>query len=263
MPFLFALPADLQALLATLMMYLFTLLGAALVFFVRRHRPLFMDCMLALGAGIMLASAFWSLLEPGISLGRQLGQPSWLVIGLGILSGSTFLLLGDHAAAKLADPCFQSDSRRRVRMLIVSITLHNIPEGLAVGVAFGALAAIPSPLAIQSAWLLALGIALQNFPEGAAVSLPLLREGYSRRRAFRLGHLSGIVEPIAGLLGAVLAASVQDLLPFLLGFAGGAMILVVLSELNPECQRSSAPRLMTQITLLGFVLMMTLDVAFG
>lgn len=260
---LFLLPAPVQALLATLVTYLFTMMGAALVLLIRRQHPTLMDALLALGAGIMLASSFWSLLAPGIDLAQTLSQPAWLIASCGFLCGSAFLQLGDQLVERLTHAERLNDHTRRVRMLIVSITLHNIPEGLAVGVAFGAFAVAPGNAVIRSAWMLALGIALQNFPEGAAVSLPLLREGFSKRHAFRMGHLSGLVEPIAGLLGALLAASVRQLLPFLLCFAGGAMILVVISELVPECCRSAHPRLMTLVLLLGFAFMMVLDVTFG
>lgn len=263
MALLCSLPCSMQAILATLMTYLFTALGAALVLVARRLRPDRLDSMLALGAGIMLASAFWSLLEPGISLADEIGQPSWLIASVGFLSGSAFLLLADRLFVPAAHAQAPNDPMRRTRLLIASITLHNIPEGLAVGVAFGALAVQPAATALRGAWLLALGIGIQNFPEGAAVSLPLLREGLSPGKAFHYGHLSGLVEPVAGLCGVLLAFSAQQLLPFLLCFAGGAMVLVVLSELVPESQRNPHPERMTVITLLGFVLMMVLDVAFG
>lgn len=257
-----SLSLPLQALLATLFTWLMTALGAALVILARRTRPACMDCMLGFGAGVMLASAFWSLLEPGIALADEMHQSGWCTAALGFLAGGGVMLLGDlllsrqhhHPIAK---------SRRRAALLMASITLHNIPEGLAVGVAFGALSAHASPAALTSAWMLAVGIALQNFPEGAAVSLPLRREGMSRPRAFMFGQLSGAVEPVAALLGALLALSVRPLLPFLLCLAAGAMIAVVVAELIPESQRSAHPNLITLATLLGFVVMMALDVGMG
>lgn len=256
------LPLPLQALLATLFTYLMTALGAMLVVFVRRTRPTVMDCMLGFGAGVMLASAFWSLLEPGIALADELDQLSWLTAALGFLAGGGVMLLGDmlmtrlhHAALHRAD--------RRARLLMASITLHNIPEGLAVGVAFGALSAQPSRAALTGAWMLAAGIALQNFPEGAAVSLPLRRDGMSRSRAFMLGQLSGAVEPVAAVIGALLAMGIRPLLPFLLCLAAGAMIAVVVAELIPESQRSPHPGIITLTTLTGFVVMMALDVGLG
>ena len=263
MPFLFQLPCLLQALLATLMTYSFTLVGSALVLPFRREHPVLMDGMMAFGAGIMLASAFWSLLEPGIAMAARIGQISWVVSAIGFLSGAAFLLLGDACFARTFRRAGVQDSKRRCRLLIVSITLHNIPEGLAVGVAFGALASSVTIAQLNAAWMLALGIAIQNFPEGAAVSLPLLREGCSPKRAFWYGQLSGLVEPLAGCIGALLAASTQQILPFLLAFAGGAMVLVVVAELIPESQRQHSTSAMTVATMLGFTLMMILDVAFG
>lgn len=260
---LLRLPIWVQALLATLFTYLLTALGAALVLLLRKPRKLLMDGMMAVGAGIMLASAFWSLLEPGISLANDLRQVSWLIAAAGFLCGAFALILGDWIYLRRIRTLHPEDSRRRTCMLIVSITLHNIPEGLAVGVAFGALAADGSAVLLTAAWMLALGIGIQNFPEGAAVSMPLLREGFSPRRSFFYGQLSGLVEPVAGLLGALLAASMRQALPFLMVFAAGAMIYVVLSELIPENQTSEHPAWMTLATMLGFTLMMALDVAFG
>lgn len=263
MPSVFELPCLVQALLATMMTYAFTFAGSALVLLFRQERQSLMDGMMAFGAGIMLASAFWSLLDPGIAMASSNGQIAWLVCALGFLFGGVFLLLGDRIYEHFLCKHETNDSKRRCRLLIVSITLHNIPEGLAVGVAFGALASGMTPALLNGAWMLALGIAIQNFPEGAAVSLPLLREGCTPKRAFCYGQLSGLVEPIAGILGAILASLTQRALPFLLAFAGGAMILVVVSELIPESQRSRSSTAMTIATMLGFAVMMILDVAFS
>lgn len=256
---IFSLPYPLQALLATLMTWLVTALGAAVVIFTLRVRQTFLDALLGFGAGVMLASSFWSLLEPGIALAGELSQPGWIVSALGFLMGGSLMLLGDWLTLHLSPLC-PSVSHRRSGLLIASITLHNIPEGLAVGVAFGALTTGASDAALSSAWMLAIGIALQNFPEGAAVSLPLRREGVSRGTAFFWGQLSGVVEPLAALAGALLAVHVRALLPFLLCLAAGAMIAVVVAELIPESQRSAHRQLMTLSTLAGFIVMMALDV---
>ena len=248
----------LQALVATLLTWGVTALGAALVLFTRRTHPLTMDALLAFGAGVMLASSYFSLLAPSIDMADEQNQLPWLVAAAGFLAGGLILLLAD----RLMQPRALSQQRRSI-LLISSITLHNIPEGLAIGVSFGALAAAYSPAALTSAWMLAIGIALQNFPEGAAVSLPLRREGMPRGHAFFLGQLSGAVEPIAGVLGCLLAVHVQWLLPFLLAFAAGAMVVVVIGELVPESQRSLRPGLMSLATMTGFAVMMVLDVALG
>ena len=248
----------LQALLATLLTWGVTALGAALVLFTRRTHPLLMDALLAFGAGVMLASSYFSLLAPSIDMAQELGQLPWLVAAAGFLAGGALLLLADHIMCHL--PCA---GKRRSILLVSSITLHNIPEGMAVGVSFGALAAGATPAALTAAWMLAIGIALQNFPEGAAVSLPLRREGMRRGKAFFFGQLSGAVEPLAGVLGCLLAVYVQSLLPFLLAFAAGAMVIVVIAELVPESQRSLRPAWMSMATMTGFTVMMILDVALG
>jgi len=254
----------LQAFMASLMTWGLTAAGAALVFFARRPRPTAMDAMLAFGAGVMLSSAFWSLLAPAAALAAELYQSAWLVAAAGFLTGGLLVLACDALLSRCIPHSLSlSDSRRRAAMLIASITLHNIPEGLAVGVTFGALTALPTPAALTAAWMLALGIGLQNLPEGAAVSLPLRREGLSRPKAFFWGQASAIVEPIAAVLGALLAVHVRAVLPFALAFAAGAMVAVVIDELVPESQRSNHPTLMTLATLAGFILMMALDVALG
>lgn len=254
----------LQAFLATIMTWGLTAAGAALVLFTRRTHPVAMDGMLAFGAGVMLASSYWSLLSPAISLAGELGQSPFLMAAAGLLCGGLLLMGCDaYLSRALSGRCTLTEHRRRSALLVASITLHNIPEGLAVGVSFGALAAHPTTAALTGAWMLALGIGLQNFPEGAAVSLPLRREGMSRRRAFFWGQASAIVEPIAGVLGALLALRVRMILPFALAFAAGAMIVVVIAELIPESQRSLRPRLMTIATMIGFCIMMMLDVALG
>ena len=260
---LFSLSYPLQALLATLFTWSVTALGAALVFMTRRMHPTVMDAMLGFGAGVMLASSYWSLLAPGIDMAVSLGQAAWLPACAGFLTGGAVLTCGDGLMQRLTARGDLTDSRRRCVMLITSITLHNIPEGLAVGVAFGALAFSAGDGGLTGAWMLALGIGLQNFPEGAAVSLPLRREGMGRGKAFFLGQLSGAVEPAAGVLGALLAVGVREILPFLLSFAAGAMVSVVVAELVPESQRNPRRGLITLSTLGGFAVMMALDVALG
>lgn len=254
----------LQAFLATLLTWALTAAGAALVVFTRRTHPLAMDGMLAFGAGVMLASSYWSLLSPAIGLAGELGQSPFLIAAAGFLSGGLLLIGCDLLLSSILPARLTlTDSRRRSALLISSITLHNIPEGLAVGVTFGALSALPTSSALTGAWMLALGIGLQNFPEGAAVSLPLRREGMGRGRAFFWGQASAIVEPIAAVLGALLAVHVRAILPFALSFAAGAMVVVVIAELVPESQRSTRPAFMTIATMLGFAVMMILDVALG
>lgn len=251
-------PAALQALLAGLFTWSVTALGAAVVLFFAGAARRVMDAMLGFGAGVMLASAFFSLLSPGVELAEKLRQSAWLTAAAGFLTGGLMPDVGERLLR--CRMRHTSDDARRRRMLISAITLHNVPEGLAVGVAFGALAAgEPS----TGAWMLALGIGLQNFPEGAAVSLPLRRDGASRGRAFFLGQLSGAVEPVSALLGALVAARVQAILPFMLCFAAGAMVAVAVAELIPESQRSSHPGVITLCTLLGFAVMMALDVGLG
>ncbi|MBE5769518.1 MAG: ZIP family metal transporter [Clostridiales bacterium] len=248
-----------QALAASLMTWGVTALGAGMVLAARRPRPLWLDAMLGFGAGVMLASSFWSLLAPAISRSEALGQTAWLICGIGFLVGGGLMLLCDALLRHLQP---ENPRQRRSHLLMWSITLHNIPEGLAVGVAFGA-AARGDTAALAAAWMLAIGIALQNFPEGAAVSLPLRREGYSVGRALWMGQLSGMVEPVAAVAGALLCLYVSAVLPFLLALAAGAMVAVVIAELVPESQRSSHAPLMTLATLVGFAVMMALDVTLG
>lgn len=259
----------LQALLATLFTWSITALGAGLVFFFKKIHKNVMDAMLGFAAGVMIAASFWSLLSPGIEMAGNLHMLPWAVATIGFLAGGTLLFIGDKVFT-LLDKKFlpevnamSSTSRKRCLMLIFSITLHNIPEGLAVGVAFGSLAYGLEGATPAAAALLALGIGLQNFPEGTAVSVPLRREGFSRTKSFFYGQLSGIVEPISGVLGALLVMKARLLLPFLLSFAAGAMIYVVVEELIPESQTNEKKDLMAFFTLIGFCLMMVMDIALG
>ena len=263
---LFDLPPPLLALLAGCFTWLVTALGAATAFFFRGGRPRTMDLMLGFAAGVMLAASFWSLLEPAIALAESLGGcPPWLMAAGGFLAGAGFLRLTDLGMTALR-PDQNSGALRRIRMLILSITLHNVPEGLAVGVAFGALGEGFTPERLAAAMSVALGIGLQNYPEGAAVALPLRQEGRSRAKSFLAAQATGLVEPVSALLGALLVQRVRLLLPWALAFAAGAMVQVAVSELIPACGRENEDRASDRTApgiLLGFALMMVLDVALG
>lgn len=247
-----------QALLATIFTYLVTLLGASIVFFFKKISKNVMDAMLGFAAGVMIAASYFSLLAPAIDTSSELNLNSWLITSIGFLSGGLLLFLADKIFNK-----FLGKKNKRILMLISSITIHNIPEGMAVGIAFGSTYYGINGATTISALMLALGIGLQNFPEGSAVSIPLLREGMSRKKAFFYGQLSAIVEPIFGVIGAILVLKMQLLLPFFLSFAAGAMIYVVISELIPESQTNEKKELMAIFTIIGFIVMMILDVALG
>lgn len=263
------LPHTVQALLATLFTWGVTALGAGMVFFFKKIDRRVLDAMLGFAGGVMTAASFWSLLAPGIEMAESMGMVPWVPAVIGFLAGGLFLKLVDkilphlHIEAKLEDAEGPKTSWQRSILLVFAITLHNIPEGLAVGVAFGALAAGIPGASLAGAAALALGIGLQNFPEGAAVSIPLRREGMSRVKSFWYGQASGVVEPIAGFLGAALVVAVQPLLPYALSFAAGAMIYVVVEEVIPESQGSGNSDISTLGALGGFALMMLLDVALG
>ncbi len=260
-----------QALLATLMTWALTALGAAMVFFFKEINKKVLNTMLGFAAGVMIAASFWSLLAPAIEMAETAPIPAWMVAAIGFLAGAAFLYLADkiiphtHLNSKEGEAEGISTSLKRSILLVFSITLHNIPEGLAVGVAFGAIASGASDASLMSALAIAIGIGLQNFPEGAAVSIPLRREGLSRSRSFFYGQASGIVEPIAGVLGAALVMFVKPVLPYALAFAAGAMIFVVVEELIPEAQNGSheSTHLATMGCIIGFTVMMILDVALG
>ena len=237
--------------------------GAAVVFLVRRPRKLLMDGMLGFSAGVMLAASYWSLLAPAIELSDQMNMNPWLMPLAGFMAGGVLLFIGDGIYYNWSTKRTNQSIEKRCMLLMVSITLHNIPEGMAVGVAFGSLAYGLEGATMSAACMLALGIGLQNFPEGTAVSVPLLRENYTKKRAFLFGMLSGIVEPMAGVIGALLVLRVRPLLPFMLSFAAGAMIYVVTEELIPESQQNQRKTAMTFFTLGGFAVMMVLDVALG
>lgn len=254
-----------QALIATLFTWGITSLGSMIVFCFKKVNKNIMDAMLGFAAGVMIAASFFSLLSPAITMAEELNLIPWVVTAVGILLGGFLLFAGDKVfdIIETKKSFTNSSSFKRCLMLIVSITLHNIPEGLAVGVAFGSLYYGIDGATLSSAYMLALGIGIQNFPEGMAVSLPLRREGLSRKKAFFYGQLSGIVEPISGVIGAILVIKVRFLLPYLLAFAAGAMIYVVVEELIPESQTNKKKDLMAFFTLIGFSIMMIMDIALG
>lgn len=259
-----------QALLATLFTWGVTAAGAGLVFFTKQINRKLMDSTLGFAAGVMIAASFWSLLAPGIEMAGQMGMTSWRVAAIGFMAGGLFMRLSDrllpHIHPGLADGPREGlkSSWQRSTLLVLAITLHNIPEGLAVGVAFGAVGANLPSATIGGAVALAIGIGLQNFPEGAAVSMPLRREGMGAWKSFLMGQASGLVEPVAGVLGALFVLRMRDVLPYALCFAAGAMIFVVVEELIPESQQNPAHiDLVTMATMVGFSVMMILDVALG
>lgn len=259
----------LLALLATTYTYAVTALGAGMVFFFKSINRKILNSMLGFAAGIMIAASFWSLLKPAIEMAEELKLTPWVPAVVGFLAGGLFILLIDkllpHLHLGLAREKAEGikTTWQRSILLVMAITLHNIPEGLAVGVAFGALANNPDQGILAGAIALAIGIGLQNFPEGAAVSIPLRREGFSRKKSFFYGQLSGIVEPVAGVFGAYMVLIIKPLLPYALSFAAGAMIFVVVEELIPESQAGDETDLSTIGAMMGFATMMLLDVSFS
>ena len=264
-----ALHPIMQALVATLFTWFLTALGAALVFFFKQINRKVLDGMLGFAAGVMIAASYWSLLAPAIEMAEGSNLPAWVPATVGFLLGGFFLWFVDkllphlHLGFPMEEAEGIKTSWQRSILLVLAITLHNIPEGLAVGVAFGALAADLPAATFAGAVALALGIGIQNFPEGTAVSVPLRREGLSRVKSFWYGQLSGAVEPIAGVLGAAAVILIKPLLPYALSFAAGAMIFVVVEELIPESQLEKNTDIATIGAMLGFAVMMTLDVALG
>ncbi len=258
-----------QALIGTTFTWFMTAAGAAVVFFFKTINRKFLDGMLGFAAGVMIAASFWSLLNPAIEMAENQGMIPWVPAVVGFLLGGVFLRLIDLVLphVHLDKPTEEAEgiptTWRRSILLVSAITLHNFPEGLAVGVAFGAVAYDLPSASLAGAIALALGIGIQNFPEGVAVSVPLRREGLSRFKSFWWGQLSGIVEPIAGVLGALAVISMRSILPYALAFAAGAMIFVVVEELIPESQAESNTDIATMGAMLGFAVMMLLDVALG
>jgi len=259
----------LQAFLATVFTWAMTAAGASLVFMTKTINRRLLDAMLGFAAGVMIAASFWSLLAPAIEMSEGQNIPSWVPAVVGFLLGGVFLRGIDKILPHLhfgfpgAEAEGIKTSWQRSTLLVLAITLHNIPEGLAVGVAFGAVAAGLPSASIGAAIALAVGIGIQNFPEGTAVSMPLRREGLSRLKSFWYGQLSAVVEPIAAVIGAAAVVFARPILPYALSFAAGAMIFVVIEELIPEAQRGGHADLVTMAGMLGFAVMMLLDVAFG
>ncbi len=259
----------LLALLAGLFTWGMTALGAAGVLFHNKKSFSNMDGMLGFAAGVMIAASFWSLLAPALEMAEGRSLPPWIPVSVGFLSGGAVLYGIDkllphlHLGAKMEEAEGVSTSWRRTTLLVLAITLHNIPEGLAVGVAFGAISANLPGADFHGAVALAMGIGIQNFPEGLAISMPLRREGMSKGKSFWYGQLSGMVEPIAAVFGAIIVMTSTAILPFALAFAAGAMIFVVVEELIPESQRAGNTDRPTIGAMLGFMVMMILDVALG
>jgi len=259
-----------QALLATCFTWFVTALGAATVFFFKQVNRKLLDGMLGFAAGVMIAASYWSLLAPAIEMAKEKGDvPVWFPAAVGFLSGGAFIRLLDlflphlHLGFPASGAEGIHTKWRRSVLLVLAITLHNFPEGLAVGVAFGAAAANLSSATLAGAVALAIGIGIQNFPEGLAVSVPLHAEGMSRLRSFWYGQSSAIIEPIAGVLGAAAVLLMEPILPYALAFAAGAMIFVVVEELIPESQLGKNTDIATSGAMLGFVIMMILDVALA
>lgn len=259
----------LQALVGGLFTWSLTAAGAAVVLVARQPSRKMMDVMLGFAAGVMTAASYWSLLAPAIELAEGGPVPSWVPAVVGFLGGGAFLHLVDKLLPHLhpGEPLENAEGPhthwRKTTLLVLAITLHNIPEGLAVGVAFGAVAAGIPEATIGAALALAVGIGIQNFPEGAAVAFPLRREGISSRKAFFLGQLSGIVEPVAAVVGASIVLIAMPILPYTLAFAAGAMIFVVFEEVIPEASSGGNGHMATLGAMLGFAVMMVLDVALG
>jgi zinc transporter, ZIP family len=258
-----------QALFGTLFTWGLTALGAAGIFLTKQINRRVLDGMLGFAAGVMIAASYWSLLAPAIEMSEAMGNIGWVPAAVGFLLGGAFLFIVDrilphlHRGMRIEDAEGIKTPWQRSILLVLAITLHNIPEGLAVGVAFGAAAAGIPEATVPAAIALALGIGIQNFPEGLAVSAPLRREGFSRIKSFWYGQLSGVVEPIAGVLGAAAVLLMRPILPYALAFAAGAMIYVVIEELVPESQQGAHSDIATIGVMLGFTVMMTLDVALG
>ena len=245
-----------------------TLLGSAMVFFLKdKIAPRTEKALLGFAAGVMLAASVWSLLIPSINMAEEQGRVAWLPAVVGFLSGILFLLLMDvlipHLHLKAERPEGRPARISKTAMLLFAVTLHNIPEGMAVGVTYAGISSGQAGISIATALALSIGIAIQNFPEGAIISMPLHGEHMSKAKAFLLGTLTGVVEPVAGLLTILFVSQMTPLLPYLLAFAAGAMIYVVIEELIPEAQAGEHTNIGTVACAIGFALMMVLDIALG
>lgn len=257
------------ALTAGIFTWAMTAFGASMVFFTQRVNERLLASMLGFSAGVMVAASFWSLLNPAIEMAREMPGPSWLPAVTGFLLGCGFLSLADrflphvHLDRSVEQAEGIKTNWKRTTLLVFAITLHNIPEGLAVGVAVGAAASHVEATHMTAAIALAIGIGIQNFPEGLAISMPLRASGFSRRKSFMAGQWSGVVEPLAAMVGAAAVFLVKPILPYALAFAAGAMIFVVIEELIPESQSGDHGDIATFGFVIGFAVMMLLDVALG
>lgn len=247
-----------QAIIASSLTFLLTTLGSSFVFLFRNINNKIMNYLLGASAGIMLSAAIFSLLLPSIEQANLMNMNILLIVGIGLLSGSFLLIIGDAISSRFIKN--EENNFRRILLLVTSIVLHNIPEGLAIGVAFGSIIYNIEGANVVAAISLAIGIGIQNVPEGAAISIPLRKEGLSRFKSFIIGSLSGIVEPISAILGFLLVLKVQAVLPILLAFASGAMLFVIIEELIPECMSDKNKNMIGIITLIGFILMMALEI---
>ncbi len=262
-------PAIWQALAAATFTWGLTALGAGVVFFFKEVSRKALDGALGFTAGVMIAASFWSLLNPAIALSEEMGMVKWLPPLIGFLAGAFSMRLIDyvlphiHLFGRMSDAEGMKTSWRRTTLMVLAITLHNIPEGLAIGVAFGAVAAGYESATLAGAVALAIGIGIQNCPEGTAVSVPLRREGLSRGKAWWYGQMSAVVEPFAAVAGALAVTIMQPVLPYALAFAAGAMIFVTVEEVIPESQSGGHADIATLGAIVGFAVMMTLDVALG
>jgi len=258
-----------QTLIGGSFTWLMTALGASLIFAFKKLRQNIMEIMLGFAAGVMIAASFWSLLVPSIELSEQAGNIPWLAPSIGFVFGALFLWFMDkitphlHLGYKETEAEGPKTNLKKTSLIFFAITLHNIPEGLAVGVAFGSASLIGSPEAMIGAIALAIGIGIQDFPEGFAVSATLRASGAKRFKSFMYGQYSGLVEPIAAIIGAILITSITTILPYALAFSAGAMIYVTVEELIPESQLSKNTHNSTFGLIAGFVVMMILDVALG
>lgn len=254
-----------QAIIATTFTWGVTALGALVVFFFKQINKKVLNTILGFSAGVMIAASFWSLLDPAIELSTELGYIAWVLPTIGFFVGGLFVLVSDRFLDKTLNNkkgIKSKASLKRSILLIAAITIHNIPEGMAVGVAFGGIASGVPGMTVVGAIMLAIGIGIQNFPEGAAVSLPLRKEGFSRAKSFMIGQASALVEPISAILGVVMVLAIRSVLPILLSFAAGAMLTVAARELLPESVKENK-NLATLGLIFGFVIMMILDVALG
>ncbi len=254
--FFYGLSPIIQTLIASFMTFLITALGSAMVFLFNSIDKNKMDKLLSISAGVMLASTVFSLINPAISYSEDLNLIPWIICSIGLFSGGIILFLGDKLYQR-------NKSRNKMNMVILSITMHNFPEGMAIGVAFGSVIYGIPGATVMGALTLALGIGIQNFPEGSAISFPLYRDGYTKWKAFLIGATTAAVEPLGALLGLFLAIKLKFILPFLLAFAAGAMLYVIVVELIPESMTNEKKDQMALFLIIGFIIMMILDISLG